>query len=80
MWTLSVFTILFVWENILKPPKIKPCPSCGSTEIICIMRGETWLTECCENIPEACGFEGPFGMTEAEAIEKWNALSREGKK
>lgn len=47
--------------------RLKPCPFCGSTELVIVEIG-VWV-EC-----KGCKTLGPDGNSEQEALEKWNKL------
>jgi hypothetical protein len=54
----------------------KPCPKCGSEEVVCLQRGDVFICECCNDIPEYCGYECKGAATEELAVELWDAIER----
>jgi Lar family restriction alleviation protein len=51
------------------PATLKPCPFCGSKKKLNTLRryNEDFFSVIC-----ACGVDGPYAETSAEAIQKWN--------
>lgn len=55
--------------------KLKPCPFCGSKDIIVKrLTRNCFISECWEY---SCRAIGPTGRTEEEAIEAWNRRTEE---
>ena len=51
--------------------KLKPCPFCGCREVSATMPGEE-PHKAAYVLCLKCDAEGPTGLDEADAVEKWN--------